>query len=360
MCSIVFFLEPFESFQEKLNQQGSEARHQQIQIALLWGFATVLLLMISCKIRAQTFLWIPCLLIATELVYYHRQILPVTDLAFYNGSCPAPLAPFSKEHFYRVSLLPHNIPAYRGYPLDPFVQSYRKWGLGNLSLLYEVYQDWGVMPTPLNLYANLRQAMTQSLQEQHSQLEKSQNLLLRRLGVKRVIQKIEDPLFGSPEDQILFDVSQPRPRFSFLFQTVSAQNQSDALKKMASFPPEVVILLEQDAVLPSLDEFPMNQANLELFASSPNEIRLRVEIPKASYLLVSDNFYTGWSAQVDGQSVALMKADLNFRLLSVPAGTHQVEMHYRPASFYGGLLISLSSWIWLGIFFWKRRKFFKI
>jgi uncharacterized membrane protein YfhO len=60
-------------------------------------------------------------------------------------------------------------------------------------------------------------------------------------------------------------------------------------------------------------------------------------------LVVSDSYYPGWRAWVDGNSVAIHRVNYGFRGVVVPAGRHTVEMEYEPASFQVGLFLSLAA-----------------
>jgi hypothetical protein len=57
-------------------------------------------------------------------------------------------------------------------------------------------------------------------------------------------------------------------------------------------------------------------------------------------LIVSDLFYPGWKATVDGRAVDILRANYLLRAVPVPAGKRVVEMHYDPASFKVGLALS--------------------
>lgn len=48
------------------------------------------------------------------------------------------------------------------------------------------------------------------------------------------------------------------------------------------------------------------------------------------YLIVSDTLAPGWTAQVDDLPATLLRADLAFRAVPVPEGTHRVAMLYNP------------------------------
>ncbi|MEO8593306.1 MAG: hypothetical protein ABI759_08290 [Candidatus Solibacter sp.] len=63
-----------------------------------------------------------------------------------------------------------------------------------------------------------------------------------------------------------------------------------------------------------------------------DEQHLRLDAAPAcrAILVVSDNWYPGWHATLDGQAVELLHADAALRGVAVPAGAHRVEMVYRP------------------------------
>lgn len=60
-----------------------------------------------------------------------------------------------------------------------------------------------------------------------------------------------------------------------------------------------------------------------------------------AYLLLVDAWFPGWRAWVDGVEHPVWRADYAFRAVRVPAGRHEVEWRYRPASLTFGLAVSL-------------------
>ncbi len=66
--------------------------------------------------------------------------------------------------------------------------------------------------------------------------------------------------------------------------------------------------------------------------------RMVVETRSArpSYLVMSESFDPGWHARVDGKEAAVLEANLYFRAVPLTAGSHRVELFYRPASYIWG------------------------
>jgi hypothetical protein len=87
----------------------------------------------------------------------------------------------------------------------------------------------------------------------------------------------------------------------------------------------------------------------------PQRVSLTVKTEIPSLLVLSDLFYPGWHARVDGKEVSIVAVDGALRgIWLTGGGEHRVEFFYRPRSFFVGGGISLLS---LGItVFLQRRK----
>ena len=88
---------------------------------------------------------------------------------------------------------------------------------------------------------------------------------------------------------------------------------------------------------------PVNANQVTIEEQLPNYERLRVFSNKAATpVVISETYFPGWEALVDGHQVPLYMADGIIRGIMVTgSGNHVVELRYRPASFYWGGLISL-------------------
>jgi hypothetical protein len=67
----------------------------------------------------------------------------------------------------------------------------------------------------------------------------------------------------------------------------------------------------------------------------------RADAKSSALLVLTDTYFPGWKATVDGRSVPIERVDYLLRGVRVPAGAHTVEFRYEPASWRAGWLISL-------------------
>ena len=67
-------------------------------------------------------------------------------------------------------------------------------------------------------------------------------------------------------------------------------------------------------------------------AYTDNDVTLDVDTPAAGVVVLHDVYYPGWTARVDGVDRPVLRTDLLFRGVEVPAGHHMVEFAYHPLS----------------------------
>ncbi len=70
-------------------------------------------------------------------------------------------------------------------------------------------------------------------------------------------------------------------------------------------------------------------------------VMLAVDATRPGELILDDTFYPGWKAKVDGHDATIRPANVGFRAVAVPAGSHVVSFDYKPASVLIGDLITL-------------------
>lgn len=77
--------------------------------------------------------------------------------------------------------------------------------------------------------------------------------------------------------------------------------------------------------------------------SAANDESVRVASPTDGFLVVSDTFYPGWRAWVDGVETPVLRGDLLFRVVQIPAGEHVVRFAFDPESVKVGLIASAAA-----------------
>ncbi|MFL5607113.1 MAG: YfhO family protein, partial [Gemmatimonadaceae bacterium] len=63
--------------------------------------------------------------------------------------------------------------------------------------------------------------------------------------------------------------------------------------------------------------------------------------PAGSALVVSENYFPGWQATANGQSVPVVRADYNLIGVPLPAGATRISLDFTDAAFQRGKLVSL-------------------
>jgi len=85
------------------------------------------------------------------------------------------------------------------------------------------------------------------------------------------------------------------------------------------------------------------EGSVEIDRYSPNEVAIRVEPSCPTFLVLTDVFYPGWRAYVDGKPVSIYRAYGVVRAVFVTGGPHEVLFRYEPDSFRLGSAVTAMS-----------------
>ncbi|NNE09507.1 MAG: YfhO family protein [Gemmatimonadetes bacterium] len=100
--------------------------------------------------------------------------------------------------------------------------------------------------------------------------------------------------------------------------------------------------VEKDTVIvPAAPEG--EEGSVVLHSDAPEVVAVQTENAREGMLVLSDTWYPGWRAFVDGEETELYRVSRIFRGVVVPAGEHEVVFRYAPAPFARGRAISLAS-----------------
>jgi Bacterial membrane protein YfhO/Dolichyl-phosphate-mannose-protein mannosyltransferase len=113
------------------------------------------------------------------------------------------------------------------------------------------------------------------------------------------------------------------------------------------FDPAETVLLEKEifgnrriGVANTSDAQPF-PAEVKVTRYEPQRIELQTRNANSGFLVLSEIYYRGWEAWVDGQRTPVERVNYNLRGIILPAGDHRVEFVFRASSFRNGAVYSL-------------------
>ena len=80
--------------------------------------------------------------------------------------------------------------------------------------------------------------------------------------------------------------------------------------------------------------------SVRIVEDAATAVTVEAAAPRASILVLRDSYDPSWTAQVDGVPVEIVRANVLYRAVAVPAGRHVIRFAYRPRDLRRGLIIS--------------------
>jgi hypothetical protein len=165
-------------------------------------------------------------------------------------------------------------------------------------------------------------------------------------GVRRVVGPIKDAA-GSVVS--LFQLPGYHP-FAWVAPAIIKYPDSsvqDAFKA-TNFPVQSVAIFDTSSKTPGaqLSALPAPlKTTTHVDAYSPGHIVVTLSdpAPKGSALVVSENFYPGWRATIDGKPATAERADLSLIGLALPEGAKKVELNFSSDTYKEGKTITLAA-----------------
>jgi hypothetical protein len=137
------------------------------------------------------------------------------------------------------------------------------------------------------------------------------------------------------------------PRAFVVYDAILVDSRAAALAAITApeFDPTRTVVLER-----SQGDLPVRTASsapaftpAELERLGPNRLRLRVQAERPGWLVLSEVWYRGWHAAVDGHPAPVRRANWLFRAVPVDAGVHTVELWFAPMTLTAGAILSVAS-----------------
>lgn len=85
---------------------------------------------------------------------------------------------------------------------------------------------------------------------------------------------------------------------------------------------------------------PASGGEAAIVIDEPERTVVRASAPAPATLVLSDTWFPGWRARIDGREAPLVRADYAFRAVALPAGRHEIEFTFRPRWLATGAMVS--------------------
>jgi hypothetical protein len=138
------------------------------------------------------------------------------------------------------------------------------------------------------------------------------------------------------------------PRAFVVHKSWSVPDQEQAFNAIhrADYDPATTVVVEGGST-PTAARPGTSEARIVSYSN--NEIRLQASTSTPGYLVMSEVYYPGWKAEVDGHPADLQRANYAFRAVLLRPGAHQVRLYFQPTTWKAGMLCSLFTWAVLAV-----------
>jgi hypothetical protein len=103
-----------------------------------------------------------------------------------------------------------------------------------------------------------------------------------------------------------------------------------------AFDPKRVVLLDEapepDAAIMALAGKPAAKSAVRIAKYENTHVTIAVDAAETGFVVLHDVWHPWWTAEVDGKDALILRANVLFRAVQVPAGHHVVTFEFRPIS----------------------------
>jgi hypothetical protein len=129
------------------------------------------------------------------------------------------------------------------------------------------------------------------------------------------------------------------------------EREAEALLRKVDWRTTVVLTTADEVEASDGGDFPLVAATIKEY--SPDMVRVSVKAPERGWLVLSDRYYPGWSATVDGRPVKIYCANVMVRGVEVGPGEHTVVFRFQARGFIPAAGLTLLAWL-ATIVWWLR------
>lgn len=132
------------------------------------------------------------------------------------------------------------------------------------------------------------------------------------------------------------------PRAFVVFNAIVAQSDREALSLLHTIDVRMSAVLTETLNLADY-RGGSSEGEARILEYANAVVIVETQTSQTALLILSETYFPGWLAYLDGHPMKLLRADYAFRGVVIPSGRHVVKFVYEPASFRLGLLLSIVS-----------------
>jgi hypothetical protein len=158
----------------------------------------------------------------------------------------------------------------------------------------------------------------------------------------------------SDADVVLYENDRYRPRAFFAPGALVVEDARALSVLSRSSPERGQRILVDRAPASGFRGSKRGKGRVEFEEDGAERVVLSVEARRPGFVHLADQYFPGWTAQVNGEPVEILRSNYAFRAVEVPSGQSRVVFEYRPTVIYAGALVSCATaltFVWL----WRRR-----
>ncbi|HEV8585315.1 MAG TPA: YfhO family protein [Methylomirabilota bacterium] len=125
------------------------------------------------------------------------------------------------------------------------------------------------------------------------------------------------------------------------------------LRGRALAPTEEVLLA--DCATPPAPSATPRATDARILVDDPARVVVAASTDAPAWLVLTDTWFPGWHARLDGAAVPLHRADHAFRAVALPPGRHEVEFAFTPRRLVLGVAITLGALAVVALLLLPRR-----
>jgi hypothetical protein len=130
----------------------------------------------------------------------------------------------------------------------------------------------------------------------------------------------------------------PRAYLVGRYRNARSSDEAMAMLSTGSVDPSTDVILYDRPEGLSGTQLTGSRATVESYGT--NEVIVRAFAETSCLLVLSDTFYPGWRAEVDGMDVPILKGNLYHRVVQLPTGEHVVKFIFHSSSATTGLWLT--------------------